>query len=57
MLSTKEKKGKAYSVYCTPYEMQIIEDIRDEFKSKNIMLSTSEILKMGLRKLGDDYEK
>lgn len=57
MLSTESKKGKAYSVYCTPKEIQIIDKVREEFKAKSIKLSNSEILKMAIRKLGEEYEK
>lgn len=57
LLGNESKKGKAYSVYCTPKEIQIIDKVRDEFKAKSIQLSNSEILKMAIRKLGDEYEK
>lgn len=53
----KEEKGKAYSVYCSPEEIQIVERVKEDFKSQGIRLSNSEILKMAIRKLGSEYTK
>lgn len=58
MLDKKVKKGKTYSVYCSPEEIAIIDMVKDLLiDEKQLKVSNSEILKMAIRKLGEEYEK
>lgn len=58
MLDKKVKKGKTYSVYCSPDEIAIIDMVKERISDENqLKVSNSEILKMAIRKLGEEYEK
>lgn len=58
MLGKQELKGKNYSVYCSPDEVAIVEMIKARLsEDKQLKISNSEILKMAIRKLGEEYEK
>ena len=58
MLDKKVQKGKNYSVYCSPEEIAIVDMIKERLSDeKQLKVSNSEILKMAIRKLGEEYEK
>lgn len=56
MLGKQELKGKNYSVYCSAEEVAIVEAIKKRLsEEKQLKISNSEILKMAIRKLGEEY--